>query len=68
MNKSAQSELEVAVRHLTWAGESLQRVGQAVQGATYRGALAIALGDIAHLQRQVQQILLTINAGRGGGQ
>lgn len=45
--------------------ESLQRAAQSVTGPAYRGALAVALGDLTHLQRQVQQILMTINAGEG---
>jgi hypothetical protein len=66
MSKTARTELEVMHRHLTWAGESCQRAGQAVTSPTYKGPLAVALGDLAHLQRQIQQIILTLGAGRGG--
>jgi hypothetical protein len=59
------AELEVASRHLGWAAESLQRVGQAVEGPAYRGALAVALGDLTHLQRHVNQILMTLSVARG---
>jgi hypothetical protein len=68
MKTGPATELEVGLRHLQWTAESLQRAAGEVEGPTYRGALAVALGDCAHLQRQLQTLLLTINAGGGGEQ